>query len=33
MFKIKNKIEFSPNENKMKSVADVSAAIKIFNDK
>ncbi len=33
MFKIKNKIEFLPNENKMKSVADTSAAIKIFNDK
>ena len=31
MFKIVNKIQFNPEENKMKIVADTSNAIKMFN--
>lgn len=33
MFKVIKKIEFSPDENKMKTVSNVSQAIKIFNSK
>ena len=33
MFKIVNKVKFSPDANRMKSIADTATAIKIFNSK